>query len=451
MPPDYRPRRQSMFDRGLDARYSRRALAYRLQGSAPVYVGVQGARYPLQIAVRDSASHAVSDRSHLRVLYTTVGVLLGVCLVALLFWLILRNRVYLLYAAFLATQLLYLLYSNGEGYSLPLLRLLAPFGVKGVWFVTTLAIIVAVYFLLDFADLRKRVPAPAGALILVGAWLPMLMLALLVSPWPVGKNWFPNLGNGLLLLVNLLAIACLALAWRRGGRHAGLMLLAWVPLVVMSTSRAVQISSGSPLPGWLEYGLPLTLAYAGVVLMLGLADRMLAFRRQRDQAQDRAEHDPLTGAYNRAGIERRIEWALRQQHDDYQQLSVLFLDIDHFKNINDRYGHAVGDTCLRTLAEIIEAQRHGGRLGRLGGEEFVLLLPGANLHRATDTAEVIRRSIEVQCKQVAGVLLGMTVSIGAAESARDETAASLIARADEAMYAAKKAGRNRVVAAAAKG
>ena len=450
MPPDYRPQRQSMFDRDLDARYSRRALAFPVRGSGPIYIGVEGARYPLQVAVQDMAAHAVGDRGHLRVLFTTVGVLIGVCLVALLFWLILRDRVYLLYAACMATQLLYLLCSNGEAYSLPVLRLLAPFGARGVWFVATLSTIVAVYFLIDFADLRKRVPALTGALILVGAWLPALMLALLVSPWPADKDWFPNLGNGLLLLANVLAILCLTLAWRRGGRHAGLTLLAWVPLVVMSTSRALQLSSGSPLPGWLEYGLPLTVAYAAVVLMLGLADRMLAFRRERDRAQHDAERDPLTGVYNRAGIERRLEWALRQAKNDYQQLSVLFLDIDHFKRINDSHGHAVGDACLRMLVQIMGIQpQYGDRFGRLGGEEFLLVLPGANLHRAHDTAEAIRHSIEARCKQIAGIALDMTVSIGVAESSREESVSSLIARADGAMYAAKEAGRNRVVSAQA--
>lgn len=450
MPPDYRPQRQSMFDTGLDARYSRRALAFPLRDGGPIYIGVAGARYPLQVAVRDMASHAVSDRSHVRVLYTVLGVLIGVCLVALLFWASLRDRVYLLYAACMATQLLYLLCSYGEAYSLPGLRLLAQFGVQGVWFVATLSTIVAVYFLLDFADLRKRVPIPAKALILVGAWLPMLMLALLLSPWPANKDWFPNLGNGLLSLANVLAIACLTLAWRRGGRHAGLTLLAWVPLVVMSTARALQLGSGSPLPGWLEYGLPLTVAYAAVVLMLGLADRMLAFRRERDRAQHDAERDPLTGAYNRVAIEQRLQRAIAQAWREHQPVSVLFLDLDHFKRINDTHGHTIGDECLRQLAQLVgEETREHDAFGRLGGEEFLLVLPGENLRRARDTAERIRRVVERRRLRVAGQDIPLTVSIGVTECVRGDTAVSVIQRADEAMYAAKHGGRNRVATLAA--
>jgi diguanylate cyclase (GGDEF)-like protein len=446
MPPDYRPQRQGMFDPGLDPRYSRRALAFPVPAPGPIFVGVEQARYPLQLAVRDSVGHAVADRSHARVLYTTAGVLIGVCLVALVFWAILRDRVYLLYAACMATQLLYLLSSTGEAYALPGLRLLAPAGMRGVWFVATLSTIVAVYFLLRFADLRRRVPAPAGALILFGAWLPMVLLAVLLSPWPADKSWFPNVGNLLLLLANVLAIVCLVLAWRGGGRHAGLILFAWVPLVVMSTLRALQLSSGAPLPGWLEYGLPLTVAYSAVVLMLGLADRMLVFRRERDRAQEDAERDPLTGVYNRAGIERRLAGALRQRRAGDEQLSVLFLDIDHFKRINDSHGHAVGDTCLKALVKLVGTHlQYGDKLGRLGGEEFVLVLPGANRRRAHDTAEAIRHGVETRCRQIAGIQLDMTVSIGVAEAQRHDTATALIARADAAMYAAKNAGRNRVV------
>ncbi|HVR81264.1 MAG TPA: diguanylate cyclase [Luteimonas sp.] len=449
MPPDYLPQRQSVFDPQLDARYSRRALVFPVAANdLPIYIGVEDARYPLQVAVRGVDAHAVSDRSHARVLYTATGVLIGVCLVALLFWLILRDRVYLLYAACMATQLLYLLCAYGEAYALPGLRLLAPFAAPGVWFVATLATIVAVYFLLDFGELRARAPRLSRALLWTGAYLPLVLLALLVAPWPAQKDWFPNLGNLLLLLANALALVCLFVAWRRGGRHAGMMLLAWLPLVAMSTARAVQLSSGSALPPWLEYGLPLILAYVAVMLMLGMADRMLAFRRERDRAQEDAERDPLTGIYNRAGIERRLDWTIRAAHQEYRQLAVLFLDIDHFKHINDSYGHAVGDACLGALVRLVASDlQYGDQFGRLGGEEFLLVLPGADRRRARDVAEHLRRNIEQRCRQIADVPVAMTVSIGVAENHRNDTGPGLIARADAAMYAAKRAGRNRVVSA----
>ena len=450
LPPDYRAHSQSMFDPDLDARYSRRALVFPFSSPGPIYVGVEGARYPMQVSVSDVGQHAISDRSHARVLYTTTGVLVGVCLVALVFWLILRDRVYLLYASCMAMQLLYVLYAYGEAYALPGLRLLAPFGAPGVWFVATLSTIVAVYFLLDFGELRARVPRLSRALSWVGGYLPMLLLVLLLSPWPADKAWFPGIGNLLLLVGNTLAIVCLFVAWRAGGRHAGMMLLAWLPLVTISTARALQLSSGSAMPAWLEYGLPVILAYAAVVLMLGLADRMLAFRRERDRAQDDAERDPLTGVYNRAGIERRLDWAIRAAREEYRQLAVLFLDIDHFKRINEGHGHAIGDACLGAMVRIIAAElQYGDQVGRMGGEEFLLILPGADRRRARDIAEQIRRSVERHCRQIANVPVAMTVSIGVSEHRHGDTVAVMIARADAAMYAAKNAGRNRVVSAEA--
>jgi diguanylate cyclase (GGDEF)-like protein len=452
LPPDYRLQSRSIFEADLDPAWSRRALAFPLKSPGPVFIGIHGARYPLQVAIRDAREHTAEDRGHNRVLFTSIGVLVGVSLVALVFWLVLRDRMHLWYAACMATQMLYLLCSNGEAYALPGFRLLGRFGAPGVWFVATLATIVAVHFLLAFAELRTREPRLSRLLLLVGAWLPMLLLALLVSPWPADKEWFPGLGNLLLLLANIVAIAALTLAWRRGGRHAGQMLLAWLPLVVMSTARAVQLSIGAPLSPWLEYGLPLTLAYTAVVLMLGLADRMQAFRSERDRARQDAQRDPLSGAYNRVGIMQRLQHAVAEARAQSRQLAVLFLDIDHFKQINDSHGHALGDACIRRLSSLVQEDLPPGEsFGRLGGEEFMLVLPGTNGRHARDVAERLRRKVEERSAVLDGVRVGMTVSIGSAEFLPPETAEDLVRRADAAMYAAKKAGRNRVVSAGTTG
>ena len=447
MPPDYRVRTRTIFETDLDPAWSRRALAFPLKGAGPVFIGIEDARYPLQVAIRDAREHTAEDRGHTRVLFTSIGVLVGVSLVALVFWLVLRDRIYLWYAACMASQMLYLLCSNGEAYAMPGLRLLGRFAAPGVWFVATLSTIVSVNFLLVFAELRTRVPRLSRLLLLVGSWLPMLLLALLVSPWPADKGWFPGIGNLLLLLANIVAIVALTLAWRRGGRHAGQMLLAWVPLVVMSTARAVQLSIGAPLSPWLEYGLPLVLACTAVVLMLGLADRMQAFRSERDRARQDAQHDPLSGAYNRVGIMQRLQHAMAEARAGSRQLAVLFLDIDYFKQINDTHGHALGDACIRQLSWLVQEDLMPGEsFGRLGGEEFMLVLPGVNGRHARDAAERLRRKVEGRSVVLDGVRVGMTVSIGSVEYAAPETADALVKRADAAMYAAKEAGRNRVVA-----
>lgn len=443
--PGAAPLTQTLFDRGLDPQYSRHALVFPLRGGGPVEIRVEGARYPLQVAVVPRAGHIANDLVQVRILQLAVGVLVGVSLTVLLFWAMLRERVYLLYSMSMALQMLFLLCSYGEAYAIPVLRSLAIFGAPGIWFLATVSTMVSVLLLLDYADLRRRVPRLGRLMRWLGIYLPALLLLLLVSPWPASKEWFPNAGNLLFLLTNLLAIVALALAWRSGGRHAGFILIAWVPLVFFSTARAVQLSLGIAVEPWLQYGLPLVLAFVAVVLALGLADRMLTFRQERDTAQEHAERDWLTGVMNRGGIEHRLDWAILNTRREQLPLSLLFLDLDDFKQVNDRHGHAVGDNCLRAVVRAISAELHyGDHLGRLGGEEFVLGLPGADGARAMTMAERLRKKIETECRNVEGVEVALTASIGVAECSVIDTVASLIRCADKAMYMAKHGGRNRV-------
>ena len=104
MPPDYRLRARTIFEADLDPAWSRRALAFPLKAPGPVFIGIEGARYPLQVAIRDAREHIAEDRGHTRVLFTSIGVLVGVSLVALVFWLVLRDRIYLWYAACMASH-----------------------------------------------------------------------------------------------------------------------------------------------------------------------------------------------------------------------------------------------------------------------------------------------------------------------------------------------------------
>ncbi|WP_162455186.1 sensor domain-containing diguanylate cyclase [Pseudoxanthomonas kalamensis] len=374
------------------------------------------------------------------------GVLVGLALTVLLFWVMLREAVYLLYTVTLSLQTLSLLYLSGEGYAMPVLRQLAPLGTYGVWIVSVLAMVSATMLLLAYAGMRWRVPRISQAMRWLGIYLPMLLLLLQALPWLQAKGWLPNASNALFVASSALGIVGLYAAWRKGGRHAGILLIAWVPMVLFIAARTVQLESQRPMPGWMEYGMPLMLAFTGVVMALGLADRTLTMRRERDSAKEHAERDYLTGVLNRGGIEYRLDWAIINTRREGLPLSVLFMDIDHFKRVNDHHGHGVGDSCLRAVVRAISEELHyGDQLGRLGGEEFVLGLPGADGEDALQTAERLRRKIESNCREVEGAPVYITVSIGVAESNPADTVASLIRRADQAMYAAKHAGRNRVV------
>lgn len=160
--------------------------------------------------------------------------------------------------------------------------------------------------------------------------------------------------------------------------------------------------------------------------------------------------DPLTSIYNRRfGIERLKEEVARSQRSG-DSLGLLMLDLDHFKSVNDTYGHIVGDRVLQsTVAAARQVLRDGDVLVRYGGEEFLVILPGAGRRDLTDMAERMRRSISEAETVTSGHRVSITVSIGGAglpdQVVRDPM--GLIGIADQALYTAKAAGRDRTVIA----
>lgn len=157
-----------------------------------------------------------------------------------------------------------------------------------------------------------------------------------------------------------------------------------------------------------------------------------------------ATTDPLTELANRRQFMVRLEDAFaRLQRDKTLEVGVLLLDLDHFKDINDRLGHAAGDAVLRRIAAILRNElRQVDTAGRIGGEEFAILLPGSDLAAAAVFAERLRRKIASSA--AAEPDLAVTVSIGiAAMAPSDGQAEEALWRADTALYRAKAAGRNR--------
>ena len=166
------------------------------------------------------------------------------------------------------------------------------------------------------------------------------------------------------------------------------------------------------------------------------------------QLHDLAMKDPLTRLPNRRhGLERlEQEWAFANRRQN-RSLSVLLLDIDRFKHINDQHGHGVGDEVLKHVAKIIERSARSEDLScRLGGEEFLVICPETGLKSAQSVAERIRQAIDAADLPTTAGVLRVTASIGVAERTPEiASPAELIRLADEAMYAAKNSGRNRVV------
>ncbi|MBV9859688.1 MAG: diguanylate cyclase, partial [Alphaproteobacteria bacterium] len=187
---------------------------------------------------------------------------------------------------------------------------------------------------------------------------------------------------------------------------------------------------------------------------------LLRSKRYADRLRDKVQQsielaivDPLTGLNNRRFLENHLAATLEQARARHKPVSLMILDIDHFKRVNDTYGHAAGDDVLRELASrTLRGMRSFDLVARLGGEEFLVVMPETNLAIAANIAERLRLSVanEPFTLRSNNLRVPITVSIGVAVSRESgENAEDLLKRADDGLYAAKNAGRNRVVALAA--
>jgi diguanylate cyclase (GGDEF)-like protein len=200
--------------------------------------------------------------------------------------------------------------------------------------------------------------------------------------------------------------------------------------------------------------MPLTRDREVVAVCVTISDvtHVSIVQREREEAvaklQEYADRDGLTGIANRRYFEVRLRDEYTRWQRDGGDMSVLLFDLDHFKKINDQFGHVVGDTVLREMAQrVAQVVRVQDTFGRFGGEEFALLLPCTPLEDAMQVAEKIRLTISDAPVDVQGVLVPVTASVGgAAARVGVPNYDVLINEADAALYSAKRQGRNRSVA-----
>ncbi|NWA69526.1 GGDEF domain-containing protein [Pseudomonas reactans] len=187
----------------------------------------------------------------------------------------------------------------------------------------------------------------------------------------------------------------------------------------------------------------------------GLAERVAnmeqeaqGYREHLEVQRQKALIDPLTGLPNRAAWSERLDQEVNTWHQRGNNLSLAMLDLDHFKRINDGYGHLAGDKVLKIIANVLRKRlRPSDFIARFGGEEFVLLMPNSSLSDALAAGEVLRAAIEACPFHFKGEPVTITVSMGVAQFQPGERSDLALKRADEALYRAKAAGRNQVQAA----
>jgi len=189
----------------------------------------------------------------------------------------------------------------------------------------------------------------------------------------------------------------------------------------------------------------LVVPLAQICISFGLI--ILVMHRYAERLRQLSTLDPLTGALNRAGLELQGQRVAQRTLRNGRSLAVLMIDADHFKVINDTYGHQVGDEVLRHMVRVLKAElRPHDLLARYGGEEFVMVLDGVGLQDAARIADRLRRRIEAELVGVDHVTVRYTASVGVACSdEHSHDLVQLISAGDAAMYTAKRSGRNRVV------
>jgi diguanylate cyclase (GGDEF)-like protein len=203
----------------------------------------------------------------------------------------------------------------------------------------------------------------------------------------------------------------------------------------------VPVSDRSPVPA------PCLFAFYAVTIASSFAFLLMHKERADREAHKLATTDPLTGVYNRRTFQELSARQLSRCRRERIPVALLILDLDHFKSVNDTYGHLAGDDVLKAFSQLVSGcLRKEDLLARYGGEEFVILLPGTPEHAAVALAERVRDLVAATPLPAAGRLLRLGVSVGVAAEAGEAVLSigAMLARADQALYTAKAQGRNRV-------
>jgi diguanylate cyclase (GGDEF)-like protein len=381
-----------------------------------------------------------------RMIAMTFGALMAVSLAALLIWFVLKDPMFILYATMFSMQALYVAFISGQGFDWPLLSHGAsldafawnvPVGLSGA---------AACLFTREIADLARFSPRVYRAF----GWFALAFIVVTaanVAEFVGLLNVVNVIGNVMFIVAPIFTVIVCFLAWRRGNRAAGWFLIAWCLLEGFTIAAAVRLLASSGDSDWLYYyGLPLSMVAASILVALGVADRLRAQRVALSEAERRAQTDPLTGVLNRRSLIERLDAACARAKARGLPIALLFIDLDHFKQINDSFGHQAGDACLRAIIDPIHAElRQSDVIGRYGGEEFVVILSSADAAAAIPIAQrILERVADVRISGF-GDPIGVTCSIGIATSdTLGIWGETLLAQADAAVYVAKRSGRNQV-------
>jgi len=304
-----------------------------------------------------------------------------------------------------------------------------------------LAVFFYVLIRFDF-NLRFRDPSLTAEMILAS-----IVCVAVISYWTDGARRVIDMFYLMSMMFGALRLGTARLLWL-----AVVALLAHGVMLVVWHHHHPVLGIEASVVEWLALAMILPWFAGMAAYVNALRTRLSKSRRKLAKALERMEsiaiRDELTGLYNRRFLMDLLEREAARGLRTGSTFAICMIDIDHFKSVNDTYGHPAGDEVLRGVAATAEANKRAvDVVGRLGGEEFLVVLPETDLKGAMACAERIRRAIGERTFSVLPPERRLTVTAGIALSIRNESPSTLLARADRALYAGKAAGRNRTLAA----
>lgn len=268
---------------------------------------------------------------------------------------------------------------------------------------------------------------------------------LIVEPNTNARFMVGSIATGLFLL--LAAIVMLKGSLRLPARLLFAYALLFHGVFTLARSFMIKVPSKDLLFADFSLGISQLILIEQILMtvLLGLGIIMLVNEHVSQELQVRADRDALTNLYNRGAFVRQLSKAISLSSRLSVPLSLMVIDMDRFKSINDRFGHAAGDLVLLEFAKLVNKTiRNEDTAGRLGGEEFCIFLPNTPLNAALQIAERLRQNVAGAVVQHEKDQIDLKISVGVASLSDSDTVETLIMRADRAMYAAKLLGRNRV-------
>ncbi|GGK02579.1 GGDEF domain-containing protein [Luteimonas terricola] len=440
------PAYHALYDEHADFNYSHRALVIDLPQGIPagdaVWLRVEiGSSLQMPVSIEPLHQVHRDDLVHVAWRAFVLAVLLVLALLAFAFRFGTGDSSFAWFGAMLCSAVLYLVAVGGDARLLPGAEIVFGSSTRANVIFGGCGVVCSNLFQRAYLDLRGKLPRLDRML-----WIGTAAAAVAgVGGAFFDAAWPSRIGNvGLMLSAALLLVGSTMLALR-GDRAGRVVMASWLPLMVFTTLVATEVMGFWSGPPWLAQGLAGSFALAGLLLTIGLADKLLELRRDRDQASALARADELTGLLNRTGIESELRRSLQAAAASGAPMSIAFVDVDNFKPINDVHGHSIGDQCLRIVSQRIRNQLRGGDiLGRYGGDEFLAVLPDTPMADALAVARRMLASVNGRPLTIDDLRFGGSLSIGVAEFIPGESAETLVERADAALYASKQAGRDRV-------